>query len=178
MRLSICCCLSIPCAAHYWKAQAALNIALGMMGGAEGQERFSVGDARRLLDQSEEEYRLSRSWVAPSVYKTCVGQVREYRAALEDEVAAAAAAASSAGGRRRGSASARAAMDQLPVFLDLGWSGIPAPKGRTCSGCGGLAVELKKCSGCRVAEYCGRECQLAHWKQGGHKHECAALAAR
>jgi hypothetical protein len=150
-----------------------------MMGGAEGHERFSVGEAWRLLDLSEEEYRLSRSWVALSVFKACVGQVREYRAALEDEVAAAAAAASSAGGRRRGSgSSARAAMDQLPVLLDLGWSGIPAPKGRACSGCGGLAVELKKCSGCRVAEYCGRDCQLAHWKQGRHKHECTALAAR
>jgi hypothetical protein len=31
------------------------------------------------------------------------------------------------------------------------------------------------CGGCRVARYCGRECQRAVWKQ--HKPVCAALAA-
>jgi len=32
-----------------------------------------------------------------------------------------------------------------------------------------------KCSGCRVARYCCRECQKQHWKQ--HKPVCQALAA-
>jgi hypothetical protein len=32
-----------------------------------------------------------------------------------------------------------------------------------------------KCSACRVARYCGKECQAQHWKQ--HKPVCKALAA-
>ena len=33
----------------------------------------------------------------------------------------------------------------------------------------------KRCSGCRVRWYCSKECQVLHWKKGGHKHECRAL---
>ncbi len=29
-----------------------------------------------------------------------------------------------------------------------------------------------RCGGCRVVSYCCRECQAAHWKEGGHKEEC------
>ena len=25
--------------------------------------------------------------------------------------------------------------------------------------------------------YCSRECQMKHWKEGGHRRECARLAA-
>ncbi len=35
---------------------------------------------------------------------------------------------------------------------------------------------LSKCSGCGITKYCGRDCQVAHWK-GGHKAECKALGA-
>merc|ERR1712032_1266374 len=31
----------------------------------------------------------------------------------------------------------------------------------------------KKCSRCRIAEYCSRECQRLHWKQ--HKIECEGI---
>jgi hypothetical protein len=41
-----------------------------------------------------------------------------------------------------------------------------------CDGCGQTAVELKKCSRCRAAAYCSRECQVRHWREGGHKREC------
>ena len=37
-------------------------------------------------------------------------------------------------------------------------------------GCGGA-----KCAQCKVTNYCGRECQLAHWD--AHKKECKDLAA-
>ena len=41
-----------------------------------------------------------------------------------------------------------------------------------CSACGNaLAKEL--CSGCKVAVYCGKDCQREHWKT--HKPQCAAL---
>ena len=46
-----------------------------------------------------------------------------------------------------------------------------------CSGCGRQATSLKKCSRCRVAAYCSRACQVHHWKEGGHKQECAQLEA-
>ena len=59
---------------------------------------------------------------------------------------------------------------------------------QVCSHCGraaaDIAVEagaasmgkLLKISGCSGAMYCGRECQVEHWK-AGHKAECKALAA-
>ncbi len=45
-----------------------------------------------------------------------------------------------------------------------------------CTGCAKQSGSLKKCSSCQVAAYC-RDCQVRHWKQGGHKQECAQLAA-
>lgn len=43
---------------------------------------------------------------------------------------------------------------------------------RRCFGCGSIKNfrEIKECSGCKVAEYCSRECQLSHWAE--HKREC------
>jgi ankyrin repeat protein len=38
------------------------------------------------------------------------------------------------------------------------------------TGCGGAG--LKKCTGCKQARYCGKQCQLAHWPE--HKAECKA----
>lgn len=46
-----------------------------------------------------------------------------------------------------------------------------------CAGCGREALYLRLCSGCRSASYCSRECQRRHWREGGHKLRCAALAA-
>ena len=34
------------------------------------------------------------------------------------------------------------------------------------------SVALKPCSRCKAAVYCGRECQAAHWKAGGHREVC------
>lgn len=36
--------------------------------------------------------------------------------------------------------------------------------------------KLARCAGCKVPYYCGRECQLVHWKKT-HKQECAAYSA-
>jgi hypothetical protein len=33
------------------------------------------------------------------------------------------------------------------------------------------------CQGCRLASYCSRACQIAHWKKGGHKAACPTMAA-
>jgi hypothetical protein len=39
--------------------------------------------------------------------------------------------------------------------------------------CDGLGA--KQCNGCKVTHYCSRECQLVHWKDGGHMLVCAEL---
>lgn len=36
--------------------------------------------------------------------------------------------------------------------------------------------ETKTCSRCKHVVYCGKKCQLAHWKGGGHKVECNTAA--
>ena len=55
---------------------------------------------------------------------------------------------------------------------------IAPATGRVCSNCGigerGGDAALKPCSRCKVALYCGRECQVRHWKAGGHKAVCKA----
>ena len=60
--------------------------------------------------------------------------------------------------------------------------GIVAPN--VCANCGASddsspdGVKLKPCSVCKTAKYCGRGCQVKHWK--AHKLACTAdtLAAR
>ena len=46
------------------------------------------------------------------------------------------------------------------------------PRTRKCLACEAQrpSRQMKKCSGCRVAAYCNRECQYAHWKD--HKFLC------
>ena len=40
-----------------------------------------------------------------------------------------------------------------------------------CALCKRRRKDLKRCTKCKWASYCGRECQLNHWKEG-HKAEC------
>ena len=47
-----------------------------------------------------------------------------------------------------------------------------------CSTCGKPKTPLrplKPCKLCHTVQYCGRECQVQHWKQGGHRKECKKL---
>jgi hypothetical protein len=46
--------------------------------------------------------------------------------------------------------------------------------GSVCANCGATA-KMKSCSMCRCRTYCGKVCQLEHWKV--HKKECATLSA-
>jgi ankyrin repeat protein len=43
-----------------------------------------------------------------------------------------------------------------------------------CSNPGCSGIGLKKCTGCKQARYCGKECQLAHWPT--HKNKCKEAA--
>ena len=44
-----------------------------------------------------------------------------------------------------------------------------------CDVCGCSPGKLMKCQGCRVVTYCGKECQIKAWSDGGHKHTCTRL---
>jgi uncharacterized C2H2 Zn-finger protein len=35
--------------------------------------------------------------------------------------------------------------------------------------------QLLKCGACKKVFYCSKECQKTHWKQGGHREECAKV---
>jgi TPR repeat protein len=55
-----------------------------------------------------------------------------------------------------------------------------------CSTCGKPKTPLRPlhpCKLCHTVQYCGRDCQVNHWKKGGHRRECrtsreAAAAAK
>ena len=40
---------------------------------------------------------------------------------------------------------------------------------RKCDKCGAVEDTMKRCTGCYLVFYCGRECQLEHWKYHGSK---------
>jgi TPR repeat protein len=47
-----------------------------------------------------------------------------------------------------------------------------------CSTCGKPKTPLralKPCKLCHTVQYCGRECQVNHWKKGGHRRACKKL---
>lgn len=44
-----------------------------------------------------------------------------------------------------------------------------------CDGCGSEYCGTMECTACGSAFYCGRACQVNHWKNGGHKAECPTL---
>jgi TPR repeat protein len=47
-----------------------------------------------------------------------------------------------------------------------------------CSTCGKPKTPLRPlhpCKLCRTVQYCGRDCQVNHWKKGGHRRKCKKL---
>ena len=55
---------------------------------------------------------------------------------------------------------------------------------RACSACGNqlagtadIPQDWKMCGRCKQAFYCGKACQVEHWKRGGHKLACKAPMA-
>ncbi|SPN97488.1 uncharacterized protein DNG_01002 [Cephalotrichum gorgonifer] len=44
-----------------------------------------------------------------------------------------------------------------------------------CRSCGGEGT--RKCTGCGWVRYCGKECQVKGWSEGGHKGECKVYKA-
>ena len=46
-----------------------------------------------------------------------------------------------------------------------------------CSYCDASNVILKKCGGCRLAYYCGTDCQSSHWRIK-HRYECRDMKSK
>ena len=44
-----------------------------------------------------------------------------------------------------------------------------------CKHCGKTGADMKTCTGCKLAKYCGPVCQRANWK-AGHKKTCIGKA--
>ena len=44
----------------------------------------------------------------------------------------------------------------------------------SCTNCGVANVPVFQCTKCHSVQYCGKECQVTHWK-GGHKEACKKL---
>jgi len=80
---------------------------------------------------------------------------------------------------------AKAAMPQVEAMLKASLGVTPPAKQRAalapdaCANCGILSesvgVKLNSCSRCKAVKYCGKACQLKHWKEGGHKKICPTL---
>ena len=55
---------------------------------------------------------------------------------------------------------------------------------RECGNCGALEdppdIKLTACARCHMVYYCGRACQVQHWKRkpGGHKQFCVTPEER
>lgn len=51
--------------------------------------------------------------------------------------------------------------------------------GQSCGACGksGVLQKLQLCTRCKKVWYCGKECQLGHWRKG-HKKECSQVASQ
>ena len=144
-------------AAHLHASVASSGLAAALYGGAAGP-RFCLAEVQALLDCAQQELRLCKPWLPTQVYQVFQQIAARNHAGLGSAVAA-----------FPGQASLPACeLDTLKVIKG---TGVP------CSGCSRLSAQLRKCSGCRQAAYCSRECQVRHWKEGGHRRECAQLAA-
>ena len=54
----------------------------------------------------------------------------------------------------------------------------PDPSTDPCAVCGVRprpGSKHKLCGGCKAVLYCSKECQVKHWKEGGHKSECSRV---
>ena len=112
-----------------------------------------------LLGRAQKELRLCKPWLPSLNYRSLAELFADGQVALGKTAAAFPGQATLIAQRRR-------------------VVGPPPPAdGVPCSGCSNRSFQLRKCSGCQAVSYCSRECQVRHWKEGGHRRECAQLAA-
>lgn len=62
---------------------------------------------------------------------------------------------------------------QIERLSKVAWDGTRLYK--ECPGCGTIedkVEDFKACSQCKMRHYCSKECQVQHWRSGGHKEKC------
>ena len=100
-------------------------------------------------------------------------------------VAARSSSAASAGAAHRAVNISKGADNTLSTTPSTAGNDIDAASAeqggtaRACSACGKQRAgsvdnhqDWKKCGRCKQAFYCGKACQVEHWKRGGHKQAC------
>lgn len=125
-----------------------------------------------------------RAWGYADVSERLPGQ-------LHDLAVATSAAAHAVAGELEGRAAVGSAPEAIASYSDhlhalgLSLTSFATPLACSNPGCGNLGGASEAalvggrscvCGGCRVARYCGRDCQHQHWK-AAHKPVCKALAA-
>ena len=115
-------------------------------------------EAQALQERAQQELQLCKPWLPGQLYRNVGASLVFNRTALCQQ------------------ASIFPGQTILPAE-DRDVGGPLAPVRVACTGCGRWAFQLRKCSGCKAVSYCSRECHVRHWKEGGHKRECAQLAA-
>ncbi len=86
------------------------------------------------------------------------------------------------GGRTEGEGPSLPTTKSKSKNLKKGNAATPSLK--DCANCGAVEGTVpgspihKPCSRCKIAYYCSVRCQKHHWKVGGHKKRCVALADR
>lgn len=119
----------------------------------------SAAAVRSMLTSAEEEFRLAKAWLPHMIAGMWKKEVSESRADIEEILAA--------------QPGEEHELGYLEGQSHMRFEGFPV-----CAACGRRALSVRKCAACRAVSYCSTECQRRHWKApGGHRRECAALAA-
>ena len=113
---------------------------------------WSVAEVSTLLEQAKSSLALCEPWLPKaSHYKQELASVR---GEVDSEI------------RRSRGRRELPTSGLLTVGVDV------APRlAKACTFCNLHTLHLLKCSQCKAASYCSKECQLKHWKSG-HKQEC------
>ncbi|PRW45639.1 hypothetical protein C2E21_5733 [Chlorella sorokiniana] len=142
-------------------AVAALRKALRAAQAEQAHSVAAAAEVSGLVQDSEASLALCKRWLPKPAFEFLGGQLADVKQLLQM------------------AAVLNPDADQQPALpLPEGLAGTlscdtPLPE---CSGCGQQSFQLKKCSRCKAAAYCSRDCQVKHWREG-HKQECARLAA-
>ena len=92
------------------------------------------------------------------------------------------AAAGGGGGASGGGSSSGGSKKTSGNKKKKGGGAAATPALRDCANCGAPETPDGKphrmCTRCKMTFYCSTECQKTHWKTGGHKQHCVAVADR
>ncbi|GIL93195.1 hypothetical protein Vretimale_8213 [Volvox reticuliferus] len=151
---------------------ARLNVAELLMHGAQGPT-FSEGEVLQELDAAAAQEASAKSWGGALL-------LEDRCRAIEESVKEATQLAREQRQKQLaeyGSGATAEDEGRLPsVIIRSHWETLPPAAGplRECTSCKKLFQTVMACGKCKQVWYCGRDCQMAHWR-AGHRKECALL---